>query len=242
MSVTLKQINGGLVTPADDARLYELLSGGSVGIVTGCEVTHLGANQLQIAAGWGICLGRCFVIEQETINAAVSASGTVAGRLMLRIDTLGDVSTEFVTEAQASLADPVQEEINYSGSVYELPLAEYQVSEVLISDLVDVAARAYAPNHLYTCTLLASGWSGSASAGYTQTVDCVGMRADYMVSAPQVTTTGVKATDAALKEGLDALCEAGNSGKTLDGQIQWTCYSTPPTVDLPVTFVRVTES
>lgn len=73
---------------------------------------------------------------------------------------------------------------------------------------------------------------------YTQTVTCPGLLAAYDVEAPQVPTTGVQATDAALKEGLDALCEAGNSGETLDGQLSWTCYGSHPTVDLPLRLRR----
>ena len=75
MPITLYQINGVMVPPVADARLYQMLSGGAVGIVQGCEVTSLGGNQLQIASGWGICLGRVFQVEQETVNAAVSTSG-----------------------------------------------------------------------------------------------------------------------------------------------------------------------
>lgn len=73
---------------------------------------------------------------------------------------------------------------------------------------------------------------------YTQTVACPGLLAAYDLEAPQVPTTGVQATDAALKEGLDALCEAGNSGETLDGQLSWTCYGSHPTVDLPLRLRR----
>ena len=45
-------------------------------------------------------------------------------------------------------------------------------------------------------------------------------------------------TDSALKEGLDALCEAGNSGETLDGALKWTCYGSHPDVDLPLRLRR----
>lgn len=73
---------------------------------------------------------------------------------------------------------------------------------------------------------------------YTQTVPCPGLLAAYDLEAPQVPTTGVQATDAALKEGLDALCEAGNCGETLDGQLKWTCYGSHPSADLPLRLRR----
>ena len=90
---------------------------------------------------------------------------------------------------------------------------------------------------LFSCTLLADGWAASGST-YTQTVSCPGLFETYDLEAPQVPATGVKATDTALKEGLDTLCEAGNSGEVLDGQLKWTCYGSYPTVDLPLRLRR----
>ncbi|MCM1295671.1 MAG: hypothetical protein NC311_09030, partial [Muribaculaceae bacterium] len=75
----------------------------------------------------------------------------------------------------------------------------------------------------------ADGWTPEAAEGagdgteddggpavWTQTAACPGLLAAYDLEAPQVPVVGVRETDAALKEGLDALCEAGNSGETLD--------------------------
>lgn len=90
---------------------------------------------------------------------------------------------------------------------------------------------------IFCCTLLASGWTASGST-YTQTVSCPGLLGIYDLEAPQLPATGVKATDAALKEGLDTLCEAGNSGEALDGQLKWTCYGSRPAVDLPLRLRR----
>lgn len=84
---------------------------------------------------------------------------------------------------------------------------------------------------MFTCTLLATGWTNTSGV-YTQTAECAGLKADYDLEAPQVPSTGVKETDTALKTGLAVLMDAGNFGETLDGQVKWTCYSAPPTVDL----------
>ena len=135
MSVTLKQISGAQVAPVDDARLYNLILSGQTGIVQGCEVTHLGANQLQISAGWGVCQGRMFTVEQETINAVVSSSGTVSGRLLLHIDVTADTPAVFQTQATYSLPALTQEDINGNGTVYEMELATYNISRTLISSL-----------------------------------------------------------------------------------------------------------
>ena len=98
-------------------------------------------------------------------------------------------------------------------------------------------AAGIAQTDLFACTLLAGGWTASGTV-YTQTVTCPGLLAAYDLEAPQVPSTGVKATDTALKDGLDVLCAAGNCGVTLDGQLKWTCYGSRPTVDLPLRLRR----
>lgn len=93
---------------------------------------------------------------------------------------------------------------------------------------------------IFACTLLADGWEEieTGSGVWVQTAACPGLLAAYDLEAPQVPVTGVRETDAALKEGLDALCEAGNSGETLDGALRWTCYGSCPAVDLPLRLRR----
>ena len=135
MSAILKQVSGAQVTPVDDARLYDLILSGQTGIVEGCAVTHLGANQLQVSAGWGVCQGRMFTIEQEIINAVVSSSGTVPGRLLLHIDVTADTPAVFMTQAASSLPALTQEDINGNGTVYEIEMATYDISQTLISGL-----------------------------------------------------------------------------------------------------------
>lgn len=135
MSIALKQSAGAFVKPVDDARLYNLFSSGQTGIVEGCEITHLGANQLQISSGWGICQGRMFTVEQETIAATVSASGQVNGRLLIHIDVSSENPASFQTQAAAELPQLTQEDINSSGTVFELELAGYKVDELSITAL-----------------------------------------------------------------------------------------------------------
>lgn len=110
---------------------------------------------------------------------------------------------------------------------------------------------------VFTATLLADGWveepqtpegggdaepaaegTEAAPIVYTQTVPCAGLLAAYDLEAPQVESTGEYAADLARKEGLDALCEAGNFGETLDGQLRWICYGGHPTADLPLRLRR----
>lgn len=144
--LTLKQFTGSLVTPTDDALFYDFLLSGQCGIFEGCEVTHLGANQLRVSSGRGVILGRIFTVEEETIQAAVSPGGEVDGRLLIRVDMSNEEKPiEFVTQAETPLPELTQEDINRDGSVYELPLAVYKVTELLISGLERVAEPVQTP-------------------------------------------------------------------------------------------------
>ena len=144
--LTLKQFTGSLVTPTDDALFYDFLLSGQCGIFEGCEVTHLGANQLRVSSGRGVILGRIFTAEEETIQAAVSPGGEVDGRLLIRVDMGNEEKPiEFVTQAETPLPELTQEDINRDGSVYELPLAVYKVTELLISGLERAAEPVQTP-------------------------------------------------------------------------------------------------
>lgn len=144
MSVIIHQVNNtdrtdpnGQVNALTDRRWYDFLINQS-GVVNGAVVTALSGLQMQISAGWGVVLGCLFTISAETITATASSSGTVDGRLLLEIDTATGQG-QFVTQAQTPLPGLVQEDINTSGTVYQLPLATYKVSELSISNLAYIA-------------------------------------------------------------------------------------------------------
>lgn len=239
MPITLYQINGTMVPPVADARLYELLSGGAVGIVQGGRVTSLGGNQLQIESGWGVCLGRVFQIEQETVNAAVSPSGEVPGRLLISIDVSGsDTPAALVTQAQSPLPELVQENINQDGTIYQLPMAEYTVSELAISALKEVTPRAGSPAlYTYTAVLKLDAWSGSAEAGFTQTVSAESIDGGPAVTsrlrlyAPLREPTGVRKTDETLAEVLRIVSEG--VAETGEGTVTLKVWE-KPTADLQI--------
>ncbi len=136
--ITLKRFNGALVTPKDDAVLFDHIVDDS-GILEGISVSHLGANRLLVAAGRGIIKGRDFTVEEDTILAQLSPSGTQKGRLLIRLDISNtEAPISLVTQVATSLPALVQEDINRDGTIYELSLATYDVSELLISNLVFV--------------------------------------------------------------------------------------------------------
>lgn len=157
--ITLKQFTGQNITPTDDATLYELFSSSQAGIIYGCNVTSLGANQLQVSAGRGMILGRSFVVEQETILAELAPSGNMKGRLSIKID-LGNAETpiSFETQVGSVLPSPTQEQLNRGGSVYEMPLAEYDVDAIQISNVTMAAENVY----------MASPWGKTTATASTQ--------------------------------------------------------------------------
>lgn len=137
--VTLHTIDGGTVNAINDALLYDFVIGQN-GIATGATVTSEGALLLHIDSGWGVIKGRIFSIEAETVSATPSASGTVKGRLILQIDITNTTKPiTFVTQAAATLPALQQEDINGNGTIFQLPIATYDVNEVAVSNLQMVA-------------------------------------------------------------------------------------------------------
>ena len=137
--VTLHTFDGGTVNAINDALLYDFIIGKN-GIVTGATVTSASALLLHIDSGWGIIKGRIFSIEDETISVTPSTSGTIQGRLILQIDITNTTNPiTFVTQAAATLPALQQEDINGNGTIFQLPIATYDVNEVTVSNLQMVA-------------------------------------------------------------------------------------------------------
>ena len=147
MSLVLHQApddgTNGIVTPESDARLYALATANACGIVQGVQVTSIGGSSLQVSSGWGVVFGRCFTVEQETILAETSTGESKKGRLLIRIDlSAAEQPIKFITQVADVLPALTQEDINAGGAIYELPLAEYSVNEISVSNLVDVSPKA----------------------------------------------------------------------------------------------------
>ena len=147
MSLVLHQApddgTNGIVTPESDARLYALATANACGIVQGVQVTSIGGSSLQVSSGWGVVFGRCFTVEQETILAETSTGESKKGRLLIRIDlSAAEQPIKFITQVADVLPALTQEDINSGGAIYELPLAEYSVNEISVSNLVDVSPKA----------------------------------------------------------------------------------------------------
>jgi len=140
MPAILKQYQGSVVSPEDDAKVYKFL-GGISGIVSGCAVTLYATNQLKVSSGWGFACGRVFTIEEEVIVAVTTAA---KGRALINID-LENVAepARLTTQSAAVLPALVQEDINADGTVFQLALSQYDIASNTISNLTDVRVMLY---------------------------------------------------------------------------------------------------
>lgn len=185
--ITLLQYNASIVTPTDDAYLYNHIINDS-GIFTGVEVTTQGGNIINVSDGRGIILGRNFVVEAQTINATLPASGSVPGRLLIQIDMANtEAPIAFVTQAADPLPALVQEDINASGTVYQLPIATYTAQPTMISDLQYVA-HTISPGTV-------SSFNGRTGAVTPQTGDYTGSQIKIPGYKQATSRQNVTATD-----------------------------------------------
>ena len=139
MAITAYQVayssstGNGLVTPVVDRRLYEFLLLNTVGVADGVAVTNSGTN-LIVSSGWGVIKGCVFGVTVETISATKPASGSANGRLLIELDATNG-TIQFKTQQGSTLPALTQEDINGSGSVYQMELATYTISATEITGL-----------------------------------------------------------------------------------------------------------
>lgn len=145
MAIALHTVSGGTVSAEDDARLYAKLTNGAGGIVEGGVCTISSGLEIHVTAGWGIACGRIFSFDADNITVTGSGTGTKSGRLKVVID-LTDPSDpiSITSEAETTLPSLVQQDLNGSGTKYEIALATYDVtttaaSNIVSNTLVDIA-------------------------------------------------------------------------------------------------------
>lgn len=170
--LTLKQFAGSTINPADDATLYDSLLNHQIGVFEGVKVSVQGTNQLRIESGRGVIKGRVFEVEEESVNAKTASSGTVPGRLLVRID-LDNIENPitFDTQAESPLPELVQENINGSGKIFEMELAAYSVNETSVLGLRQ------------TFNTIETGWFGEPNATATHTDGYVDITANDGVTS-----------------------------------------------------------
>lgn len=125
-----------MVTPKDDALIHQF--GISNGVLYGCDVTLADSNTLHITGGQGVIYGRQWEITEGDITVALPASGSLKGRLYVKIDLSNTTNPiELLVQTDVTLPDLTDDDqINVNNSVSELELYTFDVSSLTISNLV----------------------------------------------------------------------------------------------------------
>lgn len=134
MSITAFQVNNGLVTPVADRKMYSMMSGDAVGVLSGLTLTSK-TDRIGVSNGWGIIRGCIFQVRSEDIDITLSPSGTLKGRIGIRLD-VNTPKIEFFTQAASNLPALIQENINDGGAIYEMELGTYTVNGVQITSSI----------------------------------------------------------------------------------------------------------
>lgn len=137
MSIQLVTYANQTVTPTNDAIIYERAIDQN-GIFYGCNVT-VSSNNVNITGGYGIVCGREFVIQSEAIAVTLAPSGTLDGRLYVRLDLAdADAPIQLLT-ATGNTLPPLEHDadVNYTNGTYEMELATFTVGVSALSDVVE---------------------------------------------------------------------------------------------------------
>jgi len=127
MSIDLVTYANKTVTPKNDAMIYEKAIDQN-GIFYGCTIS-VSSNKVNITGGYGIICGREFTIETESIPVTLAPSGTLLGRLYVRLDLSDpDAPIQLLTTTGASLPALEQDaDVNFTNGAYEMELATFDV-------------------------------------------------------------------------------------------------------------------
>ena len=165
MSIQLVTYANQTVTPTNDAIIYERAIDQN-GIFYGCNVTVSG-NEVHITGGYGMVCGREFTIESEAIAVTLAPSGTLDGRLYVRLDLAdADAPIQLLT-ATGNTLPPLEQDsdVNYTNGAYEMELATFTVGVSALSDVVETFDVISGMNDLLTKAISALGSEEELATG-----------------------------------------------------------------------------
>lgn len=137
MSINLVTYANQTVTPTNDAIIYEKAIDQN-GIFYGCNVT-VTSNTVNITGGYGIICGREFVINSDSLTVTLAPSGTLQGRLYVRLDLAdADAPIQLLTVTGNTLPPLEQDsDVNYTNGTWEMELATFTVGVSALSDVAE---------------------------------------------------------------------------------------------------------
>ena len=129
MSMKVIRATGSNVSPSEDARLYRQMFPDD-GLFQDITITSLGANQISIPAMYGIMEGRDFTTDPMTTTVELPNSNG-SGYIIVKFDTTTDDVISIKSELKPYT--PVYEDINASGTVCEMIIAEYTATPTQVT-------------------------------------------------------------------------------------------------------------
>lgn len=153
MSTKVIRATGSNVSPAEDARLFRQMFPDD-GLFQDITITSLGSNQVSIPGMYGIMEGRDFTTDPMTLNVELpNAEGT--GYIVVKYDT----TTDQVISVYSVLAPftPTYEDINASGTICEMIIAEYTANTTQVTAI----------SMVYTKTSIGGRMEGTLATGNT---------------------------------------------------------------------------
>ena len=136
-TISLVTFSGQTVTPKDDAIIYDSAIA-QCGIFYGCTVTS-SSNVISFDGGYGMIRGRFFKIAASSETVTLSSSGTLLGRVYIKLD-LSNSSTpiQIIVETGSTLHTLIQEEdVNFTDGIWEMELATFTINTSTISNLTE---------------------------------------------------------------------------------------------------------
>lgn len=128
VTINLVTFSGQTVTPKDDAIIYDSAIG-QCGIFYGCSLSASG-NTISVDGGYGMIRGRFFEISASSETVTLSSSGTLKGRIYIKLDLSNSTTPiQVIVERASSLHTLTQEEdANYSDGIWEMELATFKIT------------------------------------------------------------------------------------------------------------------
>lgn len=143
---------GETIAPSDDAKLYERLF--TDGLFEDATITSLGSNQVSIPALYGIMQGREFTTDADTFSVELPSSEST-GYILVTYDTTTDEVGSIT--CQLTPYTPTYEDINDTGTVCEMIIAEYTADATSVSDITMVYSLACATDSYIGGDTISSG-------------------------------------------------------------------------------------
>lgn len=135
MSFLVMADNSVDISAKRDGALYNVANGNNDFIIKGLgqemAISNVGLN-VTIASGEAVVHGRHITAEGDN---TIQLPPNESGYLVLRIDLSRPVGEEAILFATPSLS---QEEINWSGVVYDMPLAQFVTNTLDVNSLIDM--------------------------------------------------------------------------------------------------------